>query len=392
MLQKLSILFFLLFLFTVDCLAQTDSLPVKIQLAKSYNNDSLWVTVNINSNPKPGSLMFTASLSNSRATDTFFLPVLDSSSIFCFVRPSNLTGDFLLEAHYAPGIFRISGRVNTKKTEVPVKAILITSNQQFYNKEIVLKDNNRFNLPQLVFQGNASLAFNYNYPDKKRKDHPDILLDNIFTSLHFDQLVFSEKLTELNNQNKNIPTQEKEKSGIIKTLASTDSNDKTLNEVKVWGIKRTVIEKFNEENSNGIFKDADERVIDCLSNDNILSFPDCISYLRSQVAGLNIATEKFGTVAIKWRGHEMKAFYIDEIAVDIEQVLGMNTADIAMIKAYPPPFFGASGSGDGGAIAIYTRRGEYRRPDTNAGKWLFTVQGYAPPIHILFGKDQVGSH
>ena len=45
---------------------------------------------------------------------------------------------------------------------------------------------------------------------------------------------------------------------------------------------------------------------------------------------------------VKWRGHETKAFYIDEIRVDIEQLLGVNTADIAMLKVYPPPFFGSS--------------------------------------------------
>ena len=89
---------------------------------------------------------------------------------------------------------------------------------------------------------------------------------------------------------------------------------------------------------------------------------------------------------VKWHGHEMKAFYIDEIPVDLEQLLSVYPSDIAMIKVYSPPFFGASGNGDGVAVAVYTRHGEYRRVDTNSNKWLFTVKGYASPVYVLFEK------
>ena len=88
-----------------------------------------------------------------------------------------------------------------------------------------------------------------------------------------------------------------------------------------------------------------------------------------------------------WRGKEMSAFYIDEIAVDLEQMLGMNTADIAMLKVYPPPFFGSS-NGSGGAIALYTRRGEYGSTRANDKKWLFTVKGYSPPVYVLFEENK----
>jgi hypothetical protein len=81
----------------------------------------------------------------------------------------------------------------------------------------------------------------------------------------------------------------------------------------------------------------------------------------------------------------MKAFYIDEIPVDIQEITGVNPAEIAMIKVYPPPFFSSS-KGDGGAIAIYTRRGEYVKQTEPKMKWLFKVQGYAAPVHVLFEK------
>ncbi len=96
---------------------------------------------------------------------------------------------------------------------------------------------------------------------------------------------------------------------------------------------------------------------------------------------------RFGESGLRWRGKEVNAFYIDEILVDLEQILNIPVTDIAIIKAYPPPFFGASGgTGDGGAIAIYTRQGEYRRENSVNNKWLFSIKGYSPAIHILFGE------
>ncbi|MDO9373308.1 MAG: hypothetical protein Q7T76_02765 [Ferruginibacter sp.] len=49
--------------------------------------------------------------------------------------------------------------------------------------------------------------------------------------------------------------------------------------------------------------------------------------------------------------------------------------DIAIVKAYPPPFFGAPG-GNGG-IAIYTRRGGEGNY-LPANRRVFKVSGYTP--------------
>jgi hypothetical protein len=54
--------------------------------------------------------------------------------------------------------------------------------------------------------------------------------------------------------------------------------------------------------------------------------------------------------------------------------------DIAIVKAYPPPFFGAPGGG--GGIAIYTRRGG----EANylpANRQVFKVRGYTPSATVL---------
>ncbi len=327
--------------------------------------------------------MCTASLKTSNLRDTFFLPVIDSESLFCLVMPPGINDDLTLRAYFSPGIFTISGRVNNHKNLSAVKAILLTENQKFFNKEIVLDQANMFSLPPMVFENKASLIFNYaNSP--KSKDHPDVTLNGYPFSLNFTNLIFTEEIKRAAIPHHPEPGKSTGINDSIKNVIPANDNYKTLKDVKVKGVKKTNLQKFNEMYSTALFNDPGERIIDCLDNENILSFPDCMSYLRTQVPGLNVSTGEYGNMTIKWHGHEMKSFYIDEIAVDLEQLLGVNTADIAMIKVYSPPFFGAIGNGDGGAVALYTRRGEYRRPDTNGNKWLFTIKGYAPPVHVLF--------
>jgi hypothetical protein len=150
---------------------------------------------------------------------------------------------------------------------------------------------------------------------------------------------------------------------------TVENKFKTLKDVEVVTVKKSNIEKFNDEYSSGLFIDMSERVIDCLVNSDILSYPDCISYLQGKVAGLIVGYNE-GEMVVKWRGKKMKAFYIDEISADLDQITGVNPADIAMIKVYPPPFFDSS-KGDGGAVAIYTRRGEYVKQTEPKMKWLF---------------------
>lgn len=375
-----------LLLLSIHCFAQSDSLPLKISLEKNTTGDSLWLTVTLNTYTRPSSLMFAASLENSIEKDTFFLPVIDSGSSFCFIFPAELHKNLLLQAYFSPGIFKISGFVNDHKTQPSVKAILITDNQQLFNREIVLQDDGHFTLPSLVFENNASLAFNYINQDKK-KDHPDISLITTPALTDFKQLIFSSSIKRSDIQNTEAASKPNVVNDSLEKRTNTENKYKTLDKIKVTGIKKSNIEKFDEEYSTGLFHDGNERIIDCIDNNNIQSFPDCISFLQSRVPGLSISTERMGEMAVKWRGHQMKAFYIDEMAVDIDQLVGMNTADIAMLKVYPPPFFG-SVHGDGGAIAVYTRRGEYRIAKADDKKWLFTIKGYSPPVHVLFTKNK----
>lgn len=381
---KKYIFLFCLLACRVSGFAQTDSLPVKISVSKINTTDSIWLIVSLNSYTKTSSLMFTASLQNAAVKDTFFLPVIDSVSQYCFVFPSSIHDNLLLNAYFYPGIFKVSGTVKNPGRQPGIKAIIITENEKIYNKVLSLNRDNNFSLPALVFEKGASLAFNYT-DDKRWQTHPDVDVSVKPAAADFKQLVFSTVITRVDDQgNRQAEKIILNKDSIAKIVKPGDQY-KTMKDLEVATSKKTNIERFNAQYSTGLFNDGSERVIDCLDNNSILSYPNCLNYLQSQVAGLSISTEQFGDMAVKWRGQTMKAFFIDEIAVDIEQVLGVSTSDIAMLKVYPPPFFG-SANGSGGAIALYTRRGGNGKPGSGVN-WLFDIKGYAPQINVLFPKN-----
>jgi hypothetical protein len=375
------IFLFCLLLLSSSSSAQSDSLPVKINLAKTNTGDSLWLIVSLNSYTKTSSLMFTASLQNAAVKDTFFLPVIDSVSQYCFVFPSAIHDNLLLRAYFYPSIFKVSGLVKNTGKQPAIKAIIITENEKVFNKEISLKPDKSFALPALVFEKQASFAFNY-VDNKRWQTHPDVVLDVKPAIADFKQLIFSSAIIRIDE--KGNPQAEKIilNKDISHTMLKADDKYKVLKDVEVVTSKKSNIEKFNAQYSTGMFNDGSEKVIDCLDNNNILSYPNALAYLQTQMPGLNVSTTENGDMVIKWRGQTMKAFYIDEIGVDIEQVLGVSTSDIAMLKIYPPPFFGSS-SGSGGAIALYTRHGEYIKSGSGVN-WLFSIRGYSPQINVLF--------
>jgi hypothetical protein len=80
-----------------------------------------------------------------------------------------------------------------------------------------------------------------------------------------------------------------------------------------------------------------------------------MNYLQGKVAGLQI-TGQGQDFRASWRGG-VPTLFLNEMQTDMGAIQSMNMSDIAMIKIFRPPFFGAQGGGSGGAIAVYTKKG-----------------------------------
>jgi hypothetical protein len=360
---------------------------VTVSYEKNSTNDTVWLTINTLPDTKPGTLMLIASSGLAFKPDTAFYPVIDSSSIITLaVSPEYKSAPLQLKAFFYPEIFEVSGQVLSKTKNRTVSALLITSSKRIYNKPLKLTSDNRFTLPGFVFEKQASLMFKYGASDK---NHPDVTIQQTPSVADFTDSVFSANIV-LAPPAAVINPSDNKKAPPVNRSISTDSLDKKykgLSTVTVTGKRKTDAQKFNETYSTPLFQDINEKVIDCLSNQNVLSYPDCLSYIRSQVPGIIPSIDKFGESTLMWRGHSVSTFFIDEIPVTIDELLTVNASDIAIIKAYPPPFNGYENSG-GGAIALYTRRGEFRRVNTTTDddKWLYSLKGYTSPMHTLFSN------
>ena len=80
-------------------------------------------------------------------------------------------------------------------------------------------------------------------------------------------------------------------------------------------------------------------------------------YLQGRVAGLTIDNSYMYSPVVSWR-MSATSFFLNEIQVDASVLATVSMNDIGLIKVFRPPFVGARGNGPGGAIAVYTLRGD----------------------------------
>ncbi|MCW3090245.1 MAG: hypothetical protein JWP81_1314 [Ferruginibacter sp.] len=129
---------------------------------------------------------------------------------------------------------------------------------------------------------------------------------------------------------------------------------RTLETVQVRAKQKSLKEKLDEEYTSGFFSGGDGYTFTTEDDPFAKSSPSILAYLQGKVAGLQISTA--GEGGATWRG-SATSFFLNEVNADVSQLQSINMNDVAMIKVFRPPFFGAGGGGAGGAIAIYTKKG-----------------------------------
>jgi len=115
---------------------------------------------------------------------------------------------------------------------------------------------------------------------------------------------------------------------------------------------------LDEQYASGVFKGTSNSYMLVPQDDpsSLASFT-VFQYLQGRVAGLIIDNSKLYAPVVRWRMAHT-AFFLDEMRVDASILATVNMNDIGLIKVFRPPFIGAFGNGPGGAIAVYTLRGE----------------------------------
>ncbi len=130
---------------------------------------------------------------------------------------------------------------------------------------------------------------------------------------------------------------------------------KVLETVTVKARQKTKQQQMDERYTSGLFSGGDATTFDLTDDVAALGAMNIFSYLQGRVAGLQISTGGGGS-QLQWRG-ATPALFLNEMPVDVSAIENIPVTDIAYVKAFRPPFFGAMGGGAGGAIAIYTKKG-----------------------------------
>lgn len=348
------------------------------------DTDSIWITLQQSAFVKAGTLMVIAKAMDAGVTDTLYYPVIDTVNSFLIKVPENFQNNKIsISTFYYPGLRQITGTLNNSKISSSLLMFVFGKDMPNYNKIIEVKEDKQFVLPKLVFENKATVFFNFF--GTKRKQKPDIAIElhpkvkdfdsvttnvfnfgaNLFTSAEYDSLIRINKLP-LN-------------------AVCVEGKGKELQQIVVTGTRKTKLEKYKEQFSSGLFETIMEREYNFLENDEILTYPDCINYLLTRMAGLSLNTDRStGEQVLFWRKEKVKAYFIDEMEVDFNQVQMLDVSTIAYMKFLPTLLAGSMNSGNGGAVVVYTRKGEFVRQGSFQNNYIFSIKGYTASDYILF--------
>lgn len=232
---------------------------------------------------------------------------------------------------------------------------------------VVTDAGGNFNLPGMVFFDTAQVFYQLNKSQGDAKD-VQLRLSPAVHSLLQPLPSLADKLAYL-YEDEAMKKFEAERNRLLDRFR----NDKnTLAEVVIRGRKKSPLQELNDRYTSGMFTSDDATSFDFI-NDPPMGFMDIFQYLQGRVAGLQINSNG-AQVSASYRGGS-PAFFLDEMPTDAQMLQNINVNDIAMVKVFRPPFMGAMGGGSGGAIALYTKKGN-EHGNAATGMENTTVRGY----------------
>lgn len=302
-------------------------------------------------------------------------PMIEGKASGTLYIPDSLPqGRYTLLAGLQQRSFEVSGQVQNAKNIGNIEAMLLTKNGDWDRQEVPVSPGGTFTIRNWLLEDNALLAFS---ATNNRKQPLDIRISTRLDSGNAPLAVAgrsiyigspSPELAETLSQPVETP-------GAV----FTDPGN-LLPAVLVRTTIKTPAQQFNDEHVSVLFRSDNERMLSIMDDPTALGSQNIMSYLQGRVAGLQITGSGFDGGTAVWRGSPV-SFFLDEMRTSPQLVANIPMSDIAIVKAFPPPFFGAAGSG-GGAIAVYTRRGG-EGSYLPANRKVFRVRGYTPGAVVL---------
>jgi hypothetical protein len=150
----------------------------------------------------------------------------------------------------------------------------------------------------------------------------------------------------------------------------------TLADVTVSARARRPVDLLDDKYATGQFKRPSDYQFDMINDPWARNSTNIFEFLRQMVPGLQVQYRD-GIPVLNWRGGAPSLF-LDETGLRAEMINDVPVTDIAYVKVYRPPFYGAVGGGRYGAISIYTRKGGDEQTVAAKGLDYKFLEGYTP--------------
>ncbi len=269
---------------------------------------------------------------------------------------------------------KIYGLSQSLLTDKELTCILKTKNNVSQLLIAPVNKEGQFVLKNIYFFDTARLYYQLNNDkDKKLTSIASFSFENTFPKLLPPSTTLLTSLypyipdTSVINKNKAV-------NNLLREQFFEGNKIKSLDAVTVKSRKKTPQEKMDEEYTSGFFSGGDAMTFSTENDPFASSSFTVLNYLQGKVAGLQISTTGEGSVS--WRG-ETPSLFLNETSTQLNSVQSISMNDVAMIKVFRPPFFGAMGGGSGGAIAIYTKKGVSPNNAMIKGLDFANINGYS---------------
>ena len=258
-----------------------------------------------------------------------------------------------------------------KMTGKEMRYTLLGQESILHNDYVRVDAAGGFDVPAIVFGDSAQLLFD---PGRGR----GVYWINLETPLDSSFTPFYSSTSFIQvNKSDTTAVELKDTSAYVFGFEDPYPNAIVLDEIVVKG--KSNGEKFEDDFVSMLFKASpDAKTINALDNNELMRSNSILTFLQSRVAGLFIRSDGI-TTNVTWRAAPVD-FFINEFPVDVNN-LNLSAMDVALIKVYPPPSQLRSLS-NGGAIAIYTKRGRYE-DQKGVPQYNFTVKGYTQGLTRL---------
>lgn len=247
-----------------------------------------------------------------------------------------------------------------------------SSKQVYY---VTLDSNNFFNIPQSSYFDTCKLYYYQNNVDNSNLAE--------FLQIGLDKNYIVQKDVPLNdakfiNSKNLLDTQTIAQKKLNSNLKKYLKGDKievlqeVIKEVKIKSRRQLLDEKY----TSGVFSGGDARIIDVEQDPYASINPDIFTFIATKAPGIIVQQGSDGQRTFQWRNTNV-LLYLDQLQIDPSIIQNYTMQNIAYVKIFPPPFFGAIGQGSVGAICFYSKRGDTKKEAPPPASNYKTIIGYS---------------